>query len=336
MSSRTRAIITQSTPDWQVQQAQAVTDPVELARLLDLEVADLAGARRAEGEFPLRVPRSFVARMEPGNPRDPLLRQVLASGEEMDSPARFGSDPLEESAATPVPGILHKYPGRALLMVTGACAVHCRYCFRRHFPYPEHTPVPGRLDRALEWLAAREDITEVILSGGDPLSVTDRRLGELLDRLASIRHLRRLRVHSRSPVMIPERITPELVGLLGDSRWQTTLVLHANHARELAPPLEKGVARLREAGVWALNQAVLLAGINDTLEAQQALSLGLFEHGILPYYLHQLDPVAGAAHFEVPDERARELHGQLRASLPGYLVPTLVRETPGEAGKMPV
>ncbi len=336
MSSRTRAIITQSRPDWQVQQAEAVTSPGELARLLGLDIADLAGTRRAEEEFSLRVPGSFVARMEPGNPHDPLLRQVMVSGEEMDSPARFGRDPLEESAATPVPGILHKYPGRALLMVTGACAVHCRYCFRRHFPYPEHTPAPGRLEQALEWLAGREDIVEVILSGGDPLTVTDRRLRELVERLAAIDHIRRLRIHSRSPVMIPERITPELVDLLGDARWQATLVVHANHARELVSPLDRGVAGLREAGVWTLNQAVLLAGVNDTLEAQQALSLGLFEHGILPYYLHQLDPVAGAAHFEVPDERARELHGQLRATLPGYLVPTLVRETPGESGKMQV
>ena len=321
---------------WQHEQANAITDVAELLRLLALDAVDPGGALAASGDFPLRVPRGYVARMERGNPDDPLLRQVLASGEEMAPTPGFSHDPLAESDATPVPGILHKYQGRVLLMVTGACAVHCRYCFRRHFPYQEHLPTLARLDQALAWLAGRPDIHEVILSGGDPLSVSDRRLAELVARLAEIPHLRRLRVHSRLPVVIPERITPELVNILGDRRWQASLVLHANHANELSPALGEGALRLRQAGVTLLNQAVLLAGVNDHLSAQQNLCEQLFSHGILPYYLHLLDRVAGAAHFAVSRQAASLLHDQMRASLPGYLLPGLVEELPEAASKLPV
>ena len=336
MSSQTGAIITQTGPHWQVLQADAVTSLEELGELLDLQWPAPEKAREADRQFPLRIPRCYVRRMRRGDPEDPLLRQVLAAGAEMDEAPGYGVDPVGEGDASPVPGVLHKYRGRALLMVTGACAVHCRYCFRRHFPYEEHTPAPQRLEQALAWLAGREEIEEVILSGGDPLSLTDRRLAELVNRLAEIPHLRRLRIHSRLPVVIPERITGELVALLGDARWQSVLVLHANHARELVAPLDSGVARLRGAGVQLFNQAVLLAGVNDTVAAQDALARALFDTGVLPYYLHQLDPVAGAAHFQVPDRQARDLHRQLRGRLPGYLVPELVREIAGEDAKTPL
>ena len=333
-------MITQQAPagqaDWQREQAEAITSARELFELLGLDLAALPAALAADADFPLRVPRAYVARIRPGDPHDPLLRQVLASGEELVEVAGFSRDPLAEASATPVPGILHKYRGRVLLLVTGACAVHCRYCFRRHFPYQEHLPTLARLDAALDWLAERTDISEVILSGGDPLSVSDRRLAELLARLAEIGHLRRLRVHSRLPVVIPSRINSALVSLLSDNRWQASLVLHANHADELTPALAEGVARLRGAGVTVMNQAVLLAGINDSLAAQVALSESLFAAGVLPYYLHLLDPVAGAAHFQVPEDQARSLHGQMREHLPGYLVPTLVAERAGEGAKAPL
>lgn len=323
-------------PDWTQQQAQVITDPAELLAMLGLSREQLPAALQAAADFPLRVPRSYAARIRPGDAKDPLLRQVLASGEELREVPGYHADPLAEAMHTPVPGILHKYHGRVLLVVTGACAVHCRYCFRRHFPYQSHLPTAARLDEALAWLAGRQDIEEVILSGGDPLSLSDRRLGELIAQLAAIPHLRRLRIHSRLPVVIEGRITEELVAMLDEQRWRATLVLHANHANELAPSLRGEIRRLQSAGVMVLNQAVLLRGVNDSLAAQEALNLALFEHGVLPYYLHQLDRVAGAAHFAVPDDEALALHAALRTRLPGYLVPALVRELPGDLSKTPV
>ncbi|MBZ2190268.1 EF-P beta-lysylation protein EpmB [Alcanivorax sp. JB21] len=322
--------------DWQQAQADVITDPGELLGLLGLDTADLPAALRAAADFPLRVPRAYAARMQPGDAQDPLLRQVLTSPEELAPTPGYDTDPLAEAAHTPVPGILHKYHGRVLLVVTGACAVHCRYCFRRHFPYQSHLPTAARLDEALSWLNEHTEIEEVILSGGDPFSLSDRRLLDLLARLATIPHLRRLRIHSRLPVVIPGRITPALVAALGDARWQSVLVLHANHAHELTPGLAAEVRALQQLGVTVLNQAVLLRGVNDTLPAQEALSLALFQHGILPYYLHQLDRVAGAAHFSVSDDQARALHRALRHRLPGYLVPRLVREVAGDLSKTPL
>lgn len=318
-------------PRWQQAQADLITDPEELRRLLQLEHLPWA-----DSGFPLRVPRDYVARMQPGDAADPLLRQVLNSREELAEVAGFTTDPLAEAVHTPVPGVLHKYHGRVLLVVTGACAVHCRYCFRRHFPYQEHLPTRDRLDEALAWLAEQTDVSEVILSGGDPLSLSDRRFGQLLERLAALPHLRRLRVHSRLPLVIHGRVTDALLAQLGDPRWRSVLVLHANHAHELSPQLADEVAALRRVGVTVLNQAVLLRGVNDSVAAQEQLAMSLFDHGVLPYYLHQLDAVAGAAHFAVPDADAVALHDALRARLSGYLLPRLVRELPGDHSKTPV
>lgn len=329
-------MIAQHAQHWQQQQADAITDLHELLELLQLTLADLPRALQACAEFPLRVPRSFVARMEKGNPEDPLLRQVLAIGEEMDETPGFSHDPLAEAQHTPVPGILHKYHGRVLFIVTGACAVNCRYCFRRHFPYSDYMPTRERFGEALAWLAQQTDVNEVILSGGDPLTLTDRKLKELVDAMAEIPHLKRLRIHSRSPVMIPERINEELVELLGNERWQSVLVLHANHANELSAELAKRVRHLRERSVTVLNQSVLLAGVNDTVAEQEALANRLFDCGVLPYYLHQLDKVQGAAHFMVSDEEALRLMAELRTRLPGFLLPQLVRENAGDKSKTPV
>lgn len=329
-------MIAQHALNWQQQQADAITDLHELLELLQITMADLPLALQACADFPLRVPRSFAARMEKGNPQDPLLRQVLAVGEELAVTPGFSQDPLAEAEHTPVPGILHKYHGRVLFVVTGACAVNCRYCFRRHFPYNDYMPTRERFSDALAWLAQQPQVNEVILSGGDPLTLTDRKLKELVEALAQIPHLKRLRIHSRSPVMIPERINEALIELLGNSRWQSVLVLHANHANELTPALAQGVTALRQQGVTVLNQAVMLAGVNDSVAAQEALANGLFDCGVLPYYVHQLDKVQGAAHFMVPDEKALQIMKALRARLPGFLLPQLVRENPGGKSKTPV
>ncbi len=323
-------------PAWQRALQEALRDPAELLRLLELDPALLPGARRAAQAFPLRVPRGFVARMRRGDPADPLLRQVLPLGEELAPAPQFGPDPLGELAAQVVPGVLHKYAGRALLITTGACAVHCRYCFRRHFPYGEANPAPGQWERALDYLAADASLSEVILSGGDPLALPDARLAELARRLAAIPHLRRLRVHTRLPVVLPERVDAALLDWLCGTRLQPVLVLHANHANEIDATMAAALQPLRARGVPLLNQAVLLRGVNDSAAALAALSEALFAAGVLPYYLHLLDRVAGAAHFDVPEAEARRLMEALRAALPGYLVPRLVREVAGASSKLPL
>jgi EF-P beta-lysylation protein EpmB len=273
--------------------------------------------------------------MRAGDPRDPLLRQVLPVVAETAVRGGYVDDPVGDLAAETAPGLLHKYRGRALLLVTGACAIHCRYCFRRAFPYGESVG-SARLDAAVDALAAQPDIDEVILSGGDPLSLRDDRLATLARRLAAIPHLRRLRVHTRLPVTIPSRVTPSLIDWLTGTRLQPVMVVHVNHPQELDASVADGLAGLRSAGVPLLNQAVLLRGVNDDQASLTALSTRLFEVGVLPYYLHLLDRVRGAAHFAVSARRARALLAGLRATLPGYLVPKLVREIAGQPSKTPL
>ncbi|MCL6711379.1 EF-P beta-lysylation protein EpmB [Pseudomonas sp. R2.Fl] len=321
---------------WQDAWRDAVRDPHELLAMLELE--GLAG-RLSEGaaaQFPLRVPRGFVARMVPGDANDPLLRQVLPLDEEMRPVPGFGLDAVGDAAARTATGVLQKYRGRALLVATGSCAVHCRYCFRRHFPYAEETAARDGWREAMEAIRADEGIEEVLLSGGDPLSLATPKLAELTDALAGIRHIRRLRIHSRLPVVLPERVDEGLVRWLAGLPWPVAFVIHANHANEFDAGVDAALGRLRGAGVQLLNQAVLLRGVNDSVDALAALGERSFAAGVLPYYLHQLDRVAGVAHFEVPDERALALHAELRARLSGYLVPRLVREIPGDTGKRPL
>jgi EF-P beta-lysylation protein EpmB len=286
--------------------------------------------------FPLRVPRGFVARMRPGDPHDPLLRQVLPLGDECLTQEGFGPDPVGDSVAMVAPGVLHKYEGRVLLTATGACAVHCRYCFRRHFSYSEANACADHWRGALTYIAGDTTITEVILSGGDPLTLSDRRLAEFTEKLAAIPHVQRLRMHTRLPIVLPERVNDELIGWLGGTRLKTIVVVHANHANEIDAAVRAAVARLKAAGVALLNQSVLLRGVNDSAEALAELSTSLFDAGVLPYYLHLLDRVQGAGHFEVDETVARDLMTQLNARLPGYLVPRLVREVSGAPAKSPV
>jgi len=323
-------------PSWQRQLADAFTDPGELLRYLEIDQDPLPSAKSAQQEFSLRVPRWFAGRMEKGNPDDPLLRQVIPLEEELILKKGFLLDPVSDLEQSPIPGLLHKYQGRALLIVTGACAVNCRYCFRRHFPYADFSTGPKRLAAALTYLEKARDINEVILSGGDPLMLPDNRLAELLASLRAIPHIRRIRIHTRLPVVLPDRLTPELTGLLTATEPQSIIVLHVNHPRELSHQHRTSLAALRQSGVILFNQSVLLKGVNDDTQVLCDLSEKLFSVGVLPYYLHQLDRVAGAAHFEIADKVALDLHQQLRAILPGYLVPGLVREQPGAASKTPL
>jgi EF-P beta-lysylation protein EpmB len=323
-------------PHWQHLLADAIKDPDELCRLLDLDPAVLEGAHPAIRQFPLRVPRSFVAKMRHGDPRDPLLLQVLPVAAETRVVAGFELDPVGDLASRATQGVLHKYAGRALLITTGACAVHCRYCFRRHFPYEHESALADRWEGALHHLRSDASISEVILSGGDPFSLSDRRLQQLSDGIQSIPHVRRLRIHTRYPLVLPERVDRGLLAWLAEVRLQKVVVIHANHPRELDGATRQACLDLRAAGATLLNQSVLLAGINDAVETLAELSETLFACGVLPYYLHVLDRVQGAAHFDVNEPTALGLHCELAARLPGYLVPRLVREVPGAASKTPV
>jgi EF-P beta-lysylation protein EpmB len=319
--------------NWQALWRDAIRDPRELLALLDLE--GLAGelSDAAAAQFPLRVPRGFAARMRRGDRHDPLLRQVLPVLDEDRLAPGFGLDPVGDGAARAAPGVIHKYRGRALLIATGSCAVHCRYCFRRHFPYGEETAASNDWLLAVEYLRGDASITEVLLSGGDPLSLATPKLAQLTRQLATIPHLRRLRLHSRLPVVLPERVDGPLLEWLGSLPWPVSLVIHANHGNEIDDTVAAALGRLRRAGVVLLNQAVLLRGVNDEVDVLAELSERLFDVGVLPYYLHQLDRVAGASHFEVDEGSARELHRQLRLRLPGYLLPRLVREVAGAGSK---
>ncbi len=321
---------------WQAQLAGAIRDPRELCRRLGLASDWVPGAEAGHALFEVRVPEAYLARIRPGDPADPLLRQVLPLGEEAEAAPGYVADPLEEADHTPRRGLIHKYAGRVLLIASPACAVNCRYCFRRHFPYEENAPSRAQWEETLAYLHDDASIQEAILSGGDPLAASDRQLAWLVERLEGIPHLRRLRLHTRLPVVIPDRIDGALLDWLGGTRLQKVMVLHINHAREIDAAVVEACRRLQAAGVTLLNQSVLLQGVNDDVEALAALSERLFEAGILPYYLHVLDPVAGAAHFDVTDDAARELVAELRRRLPGFLMPRLVREVPGEASKTPL
>jgi L-lysine 2,3-aminomutase len=318
---------------WQQQMAGAITRVADLAAALDLDPGQLGAHDAARSAFPLRVPWSYVARMRRGDPRDPLLLQVLPVTAELDEVDGFDGDPLEERAALSAPGLLHKYRGRALIVTTAACAVHCRYCFRREFPYTDSATEP-RWNAALAAIADDPGIEEVILSGGDPLSLGNARLAALSQALAPIPHVRRLRVHTRQPIVLPARVDAGLTAWLARQPWPTTIVLHANHPSEIDFEVREACARLRGTGALLLNQSVLLRGVNDSVETLAELSAKLIEAGVLPYYLHVLDRVRGAAHFEVSEDTARHLAGELAARLSGYLVPRLVREIPGAPAKI--
>lgn len=332
-------IVTLNTPsreDWLSQLADVVTDPDELLRLLNVDADEkLLAGRDAKRLFPLRVPRAFIARMEKGNPNDPLLRQVLTAPDEFITAPGFSTDPLEEQHSV-VPGLLHKYRNRALLLVKGGCAVNCRYCFRRHFPYAENQGNKRNWQAALDYIAQHPELDEIIFSGGDPLMAKDHELEWLITHLEALPHVKRLRIHSRLPIVIPARITDALVTRFAQSRLQILLVNHINHAREIDDEFRAAMARLRQAGVTLLNQSVLLRGVNNDAQTLADLSNALFDAGVMPYYLHVLDKVQGAAHFLVSDDEARAIMRELLTLISGYMVPKLAREIGGEPSKTPL
>ncbi len=320
-------------PSWQQMLSDLITDPQELLALLRLDARDKPLGLRAVEQFPLKVPRWFVSRIEPGTWHDPILRQLWPSAEEqIDAPA-YVVDPLEESRFNPVPGLLHKYTSRVLLTAAPHCAVHCRYCFRRHFDYAGNAPSRSDWQAAFAHIAADARIEEVLLSGGDPLALSNRQFGWLLEQLEAIPHVNTVRIHTRMTIVLPQRIDAELAAMLAASRLKTVLVSHANHARELSEESHAAFRLLASNGVTLFNQSVVLAEVNDSSDTLIALSKALFAQGVLPYYLHLPDAVAGTAHFDVPIMRAQALVAAMQAELPGYLVPRLVREEPGNDSK---
>lgn len=320
---------------WQAELVDSYTDPWDLLGFLEidpLEEVSLAAA----GDFPFRVTRSYARRMSKGDARDPLLLQVLPAAAELVAVPGFVRDPVGDLDAAAVPGVLHKYRGRALLLSTAGCAIHCRYCFRRGFPYRDLQLTRTAEGKALEYIAVDPSIREVILSGGDPLLLSDGRIAGLMESLAAIPHVLRVRIHSRIPVVLPSRLSADLAAGLVATRLQTVVVIHANHPNEWDAEVASALERLRAAGVALLNQSVLLRGINDDAATLAELGERFFRSGVLPYYLHLLDRALGTAHFEVSEQRARALHRELRRRLPGYLVPRLVREQAGWPYKVPL
>ena len=317
---------------WQKELRQAIRNPIQLLEMLELSDSELAKKILIRQNFALQVPKNYVFRMRKGEPDDPLLRQVLPLIDEKLRLPKFDIDPVGDVGAEKVPGLLHKYQGRVLLLATGACAIHCRYCFRQHYSYV----VPKSINQALKIIQADSSINEVILSGGDPLTLTDNHLGKIAHNLANIPHVQRLRLHTRLPIILPTRVNNTLLTWLTGTRLQPILVVHTNHANEIDETVKYALQKLTIAGVTVLNQSVLLRGVNDNATALIALSKILIENHVLPYYLHFLDRVQGASHFEVSVQTATQILEQLRINLPGYLVPKLVREVVGMPYKQPL
>ncbi len=323
--------------NWQSQLSDLITDPSELLSLLELSSEQLlSGAILASEKFKLRVPRAFVGKMNAKNPLDPLLLQVLPHHLELEEHPEFVTDPLGEEAANQLPGVLHKYKSRFLLTLTGACAVHCRYCFRRHFPYQENLPKNEDWLNIKNYIEANPNINEIILSGGDPLTLSNRKLALWLERLSSLKQIQILRIHSRVPIVIPNRIDEQLISLLKNSRLRIVLVVHSNHASELDDFTCSKLLQLSNHHITVLNQAVLLKGVNDSAQTLIDLSYRLFEARVMPYYLHVLDKVKGAQHFDLESSKIDDIYRDVLANLPGYLVPKLVREIAGEKNKTPL
>lgn len=322
-------------PQWQQELAQAITDPYQLAEILELPESWADQHAAARQLFPLRVPRFFVDLMQRKNQQDPLLLQIMPHADEFLQHPDFIADPLKEQQSS-YTGILHKYSSRVLVILRGGCAVNCRYCFRRHFPYEQHHFGREQLAQLVTLVTSDTAVNEVILSGGDPLMANDTQLSQIITALEAIPHLKRIRIHTRLPVVIPSRLTNELSQRLANSRLQAVMVLHINHPHEISSQLSTYLADFRRLGITLLNQSVLLKGVNDSATTLVELSERLFDVGIMPYYLHVLDKVAGASHFDVDEKKARDLLVKVRARVAGFLVPQLVREIAGEPNKTPL
>ena len=326
-----RIVTKEKTPFWQQALAETITDPAKLLSAVNLDPNLATRILPASQQFRLKVTHSYLSRIRKADPRDPLLLQVLPlHAETLAQPADYSSDPVGDEPASPIPGLIHKYHGRVLLITTGACAIHCRFCFRRHFPYNEATSFRNK---ALDYIASNASIDEVILSGGDPLMLSDQKLADITRQLAKIPHLKRLRIHTRLPVVLPERITDTALEWMTHTRLQLILVIHCNHAQELDHNTRKHLIRMTDAGIRLFNQSVLLKGINDHASILETLCKKLFSINVQPYYLHLLDKVSGAAHFEVEQSIASKIYAELGSRLPGYMLPRLVREEAGRNAK---
>ena len=320
--------------NWQHELANVITDIRELAKFLDWDETTMSTVSMERSSFPLRVPHSFVARMRKNDLQDPLLLQVLFQPQEQLSAPGYSTNPLQENQFNPIPGLLHKYQGRVLLIMTGACAINCRYCFRRHFPYSAQLPNKTQWQVILNYIAGDDSIEEVILSGGEPLLLKDTQLQSVLEDLSKITHLKWLRIHTRMPVVIPQRITNTFISVLQHCHLRCTIVIHSNHPNEISVEVQEAMRLLQRQSITVLNQSVLLKGINDDARVLSQLSKILFSCGVLPYYCHFLDPVQGAAHFFVTKSKGLHIMQILQKTLPGYLVPRLVFEKPGAASKL--
>ncbi|OQQ07412.1 EF-P beta-lysylation protein EpmB [Vibrio splendidus] len=321
--------------NWLKQLSNAISDPTKLLEALEIDPTPWQAGFAARELFALRVPLSFVERMEKGNPHDPLLRQVLPLSEEFEVHQGYSADPLEEQDNA-IPGLLHKYKNRALMIVKGGCAINCRYCFRRHFPYQDNKGSKSVWQTSLDYVAAHSEINEVILSGGDPLMAKDSELEWLISAIEQIPHVKTVRIHSRLPVVIPARVTDELCQLLAQTHLNVVMVSHINHANEINLELKKAFHKLKQSGVTLLNQGVMLKGVNNNANSLKELSEKLFDAGVLPYYMHVLDKVQGAAHFYISDEEAKHHFKGLISEVSGYLVPKLTREIGGRSSKTPL
>jgi EF-P beta-lysylation protein EpmB len=313
------------TKSWKTELKEAISDPKQLMALLKIRPEQLNFDIDPQNDFVVRAPKPFIKKMEIGNPKDPLFLQVISQMQENDKVVGYGQDPLQENDNR-TPGLLHKYHGRVLLILSSACAINCRYCFRRHFPYQDQLSSGEQLNESIDYIKSDKSITEVILSGGDPLIVSDNFLNDLIAKLESISHLKRLRIHTRLPIVIPQRITDKLCEILQNTRLEVSMVLHINHPNEIDTELTNNLLNLVRAGVVLLNQSVLLKAVNDSSRVLCQLSEKLFSAKIIPYYLHQLDKVEGAAHFNISDLKALTLIKEMRNKLPGYLVPRLAKE----------
>ncbi|RLA40141.1 MAG: EF-P beta-lysylation protein EpmB [Gammaproteobacteria bacterium] len=320
-------------PSWQEELATAIRDPAVLLKRLEINPTQLDSSVAAQQAWSIRVPLPYVQRMRKGDINDPLLKQVLPLSAEMLSAPGFSNDPLGEEDANPIAGVVHKYHGRALLIISPACAIHCRYCFRRHFPYEDNTLGKSEWQAALDYLANDESISEVIYSGGDPLAANDNFLLWITQQIAAIPHIKRLRIHTRLPLVIPSRIDQSCLHWLTTTRLKVVMVWHINHPNEIDQAVAQAAQALKRNGIELLNQSVLLKQVNDSVETLGALSEQLFEAGILPYYIHRLDKVAGAAHFDVSNDKVQQLQQALLDLLPGYLVPRFVCEQAGAGSK---
>ena len=317
-------------PSWQQELQSAFTNISDLLRFLQLNVDDLSPYHNAAKGFPLLVTENYAERITKADWNDPLLRQVLPHPNELETHPDFLSDPVGDKQSSVSPGLLHKYHGRVLMITTAACAIHCRYCFRREFPYADNSAQRSQFDSIKQYLSSNPSVTEVILSGGDPLTLSDSRFTQLFELICEFPQVERIRIHSRLPIVLPSRITQTLLDTLAASNKKVIIVIHANHPNELSTEVSSVLLAIKNIGVTLLNQTVLLRGVNDNANTLTELSHRLFDCHTMPYYLHTLDKVAGALHFDSTMQHTHEIYDQIKQKLPGYLVPKLVCE---EAGK---